>query len=84
MSANYVSSWDINPSKKPDLTFDDWHEGFSDAINAVFPKYLGNRAYTMGWLQALGMETGYAGFQSVVNEESYLEGYAQASFERNC
>lgn len=84
MSPSYLSSWEINPTKKPDLSFDDWHEGFSDSDNRVFPKHLGNRAYMMGWLQSLGMTAGYAGLNCIVSEESYREGWNQADFERNC
>lgn len=84
MSPPYICTWEIDPSKKPDLGFDDWHQGFSEATDNIYPKHLGNRAYMMGWLEGLGMQTGYAGFQPIVNEESYLEGWSQGNYERNC
>ena len=38
----------------------------------------------MGWLQSFGMLAGYANQLPTVNDESYLEGYEQAQFDRIC
>lgn len=81
---SYRKSWQINPTQKPDLHYDDWHEGFRNACDRIYPKYPTNRAYMMGWLNALGMQAGYENQLPTVNDESYLEGYEDAQFERSC
>jgi hypothetical protein len=82
--SDYFTSWSINPDKKPDLNYDDWHEGFSDGDDRKFPAYPANIAYMQGWLQILGMQAGYDGSSPTVNEKSYLDGYAQGKCERDC
>ncbi|MEG4396496.1 hypothetical protein [Microcoleus sp. BROC3] len=82
--AGYLTSWNIYPNKKPDLSYDDWHIGFSDGDDRKFPAYPVNIAYMRGWLMALGMQAGYDGSQPAINEEFYLEGYAQGKYERDC
>ena len=78
-----VTSWSINPDKQPDLSFDDWHVGFSDGDDRKFPAYPVNIAYMQGWMMALGMQAGYDGSPPAINEKSYLEGYSQGRYERD-
>jgi len=82
--STYPTSWEIHPDKQPDLTYDDWHRGFSDAGDRLYPQYPHNQAYMMGWLECFGMLAGYANQLPTVNDESYLQGYEQAQFERIC
>lgn len=80
----YLNSWKIHPTKRPILTYDDWHQGFSDSDNRLYPQHPHNQAYMMGWLHSFGMNAGYANQIPTVNDENYLEGYEQAQFERIC
>jgi len=80
----YPHSWEIHPDKRPDLHYDDWHQGFSDSHDRLYPQHPHNQAYMMGWLHCFGMLAGYANQLPTVNDESYLEGYEQAQFERIC
>ncbi len=80
----YIKSWKINPDKEPDLHYDDWHQGFSDATDFKFPSYPANIPYMMGWMQALGMQAGYDSSPPAINEKNYLEGYSQGKYEREC
>lgn len=80
----YPHSWEIHPDKKPDLHYDDWHRGFIDSSNRLYPQYPHNQAYMMGWLEAFGMDAGYANQMPTVNDENYLQGYENAQFERIC
>ncbi|WP_333455639.1 hypothetical protein [Microcoleus sp. herbarium5] len=80
----YPASWEIHPKKQPDLDYDDFHQGFNDASNRIYPEHPHNQAYMMGWLQSLGMDAGYTNLMPTINDENYLEGYEQAQFERIC
>lgn len=82
--STYPTSWEIHPDKKPDLTYDDWHRGFSDSHDRLYRQHPHNQAYMMGWLECFGMLAGYANELPTVNDENYLEGYEQAQFERIC
>lgn len=81
---NHLNSWKIHPDKQPDLLYDDWTQGFSDAHDRLYPQHPHNQAYMMGWLRCFGMDAGYANQMPTVSDENYLEGYEQAQFERIC
>ncbi|WP_373534234.1 hypothetical protein [Microcoleus sp.] len=82
--STYITSWNINPDKKPDLNYDDWHQGFSDVTDRKFPEYPVNIAYMQGWIEGLGMQAGHDGSSPAINEKSYLSGYGQGCYERSC
>ena len=84
MLNQYPHSWEIHPDKQSDLTYDDWHQGFSDSHDRLYPQHSHNQAYMMGWLECLGMDAGYANQLPTVNDENYLQGYENAQFERIC
>ena len=82
--STYPTSWEIHPDKQPDLTYDDWHRGFSDADDRLYPQHPHNQAYMMGWLECFGMDAGYANQLLTISDENYLQGYENAQFERIC
>jgi len=82
--STYPTSWLIHPDRQPGLNYDDWHQGFSHSHDRLYPQHPHNQAYMMGWLECFGMQAGYANQLPTVNDESYLEGYEQAQFERIC
>lgn len=80
----YITSYQINPDRVGDLHYDDWHTGYSDCHDRSFPQHIENQAYMDGWLNRLGMQAGYANLQAVVANESFIDGYKDAQYERHC
>ena len=68
--STYPTSWEIHPDKQPDLTYDDWHRGFSDADDRLYPQHPHNQAYMMGWLECFGMDAGYANQLLTISDET--------------
>lgn len=78
------TTWLIHPDKSPRLGWDDWHIGFSDANDRIFPKHPHNPNYMEGWLESFGMEAGYANQLPICEDPNYMEGYSNAQYERSC
>jgi hypothetical protein len=73
----------INSIKQPDLHQERWHQGFRDGYTGIFPKHPSNRIYIMGWLYALGWQTGISNQLPAINDEAFFEGYESAQIMRS-
>ncbi len=80
-------TYQINPHKAGNLHYDDWHEGFGDCVDKIFPQHIGNKAYMNGWFEGLGMQAGYENLPASVDcdsHKSFADGYQNAQYERHC